>query len=72
VILFSPPLRGATRSLGIRVDDGYYFVHGTTADDTAEAADDDHEDDLWLILTQALTPELYVQVREECLAYCDL
>ncbi|GFZ90496.1 iron-containing redox enzyme family protein [Dyella caseinilytica] len=72
VILFSPPLRAATRALGISVDDGYYFVHGISEDKTAEAADDDHENDLWLILTQALTPDQYTRVQEVCLQYCDL
>uniref|UniRef100_UPI0022554F92 hypothetical protein n=1 Tax=Dyella silvatica TaxID=2992128 RepID=UPI0022554F92 len=72
VILFSPPLREATRALGINVDDGYYFVHGVSADETSDAADDDHEDDLWLILTQALTPDQYMRVQALCLRYCDL
>lgn len=72
VVLFSPPLRVATRALGIDVNDGYYFVHGVSADETAEAADDDHENDLWLILTQALTPEQYIQVETLCLQYCGL
>jgi hypothetical protein len=72
VILFSPPLREATCALGIGVDDGYYFVHGVSEDDTAEAADDDHENDLWLALTQALTPEHYPRVQQLCMRYCDL
>ncbi|MFC5743295.1 hypothetical protein ACFPZD_17170 [Dyella tabacisoli] len=72
VILFSPPLREATRALGIDVNDGYYFVHGISEDETAEAADDDHENDLWLILTQALTPDQYSRVQALCLRYCDL
>ena len=72
VILYSPPLREATRALGIDVDDGYYFVHGVSEDITAEAADDDHENDLWLALTQALTPEHYPRVQSLCLRYCDL
>lgn len=72
VILFSPPLREATRALGIDVNDGYYYVHGVSEDETAEAADDDHENDLWLILTQALTPDQYQRVQLLCLRYCDL
>lgn len=72
VILFSPPLREATRALGLDVSDGYYFVHGISADETAEAADDDHENDLWLILTQALTPDQYSRVQALCLRYCNL
>lgn len=72
VILYSPPLREATRALGIDVSSGYYFVHGVSEDKTAEAADDDHENDLWMALTQAITPDQYVRVRELCLRYCDL
>ncbi|NII75659.1 hypothetical protein FHW84_004270 [Dyella sp. SG562] len=72
VILYSAPLREATRALGIDVDDGYYFVHGVSEDVSAEAADDDHENDLWLALTQALTPEHYPRVQSLCLRYCDL
>ncbi|WP_218156322.1 hypothetical protein [Dyella sp. OK004] len=72
VILFSPPLREATRALGINVNDGYYYVHGISEDASAEAADDDHENDLWLILTQALTPDQYQRVQQICMRYCDL
>lgn len=72
VILFSPPLRKATKALGIDVSDGYYFVHGVSEDETAEAADDDHENDLWLILIQALTPDQYPRVQALCMRYCDL
>jgi len=72
VILFSPPLREATRSLGIGVDDGYYFVQGVSEDASADAADDAHENDLWLILTQALTPDQYQRVQQICMRYCDL
>lgn len=72
VILFSPPLRRATGALGLGVDDGYYYVHGVSDDDTAEAADDDHEDDLWFILTQAITEDQFDHVRRISLEYCDL
>lgn len=72
VVLFSPPLRAATQALNIDVSDGYYFGHGVSTDETAEAADDDHENDLWLILTQALTPDQYACVETLCLQYCGL
>lgn len=72
VILFSPPLREATRAIGIDVTTGYYFVHGVSTDATAEANDDAHEDDLWLILTQALEPRRHDAIRAMCLRYCDL
>jgi hypothetical protein len=50
VILFRPPLREATRALGIDVVSGYYHVHGVSSDAAADAADDNHEDDRWIIL----------------------
>lgn len=72
VILFSPPLRRNTAALGINVDSGYYFVHGTSGDKSANACDDDHEDDLWHVLAQAALPEEHAQIRKACLKYCDL
>ncbi len=60
VILFSPPLRQATKFVNIDVEGGgYYHVHGVSTDETAEAADDDHQDDLWFALAQAITPSDY-------------
>lgn len=72
VVLFSPALRTATKALNIDVSDGYYFVHGVSSDYSAEAADDDHENDLWLVLTQALTPDQQARIETLCLHYCDL
>jgi hypothetical protein len=73
VILYSPPLRRATSAVGIDVEGGgYYHVHGISEDETAEAADDDHEEDLWFILMQACTEEDYDDLEKLCLEYCDL
>lgn len=72
VILFSPPLRRATGAVGLDVEGGYYNVHGTSEDESAEAADDDHEDDLWYVLAQAMTPDRQTEIRAQCLKYCDL
>lgn len=72
VILYSPPLRKATQAVGVNVETGYYYVHGVTTDETAEAADDDHEDDLWLILIQACTPDQHETLWAMCKKYCDL
>jgi len=73
VILYSPPLRRATSAVGIEVEGGgYYHVHGVSEDKTAEAADDDHEEDLWFILMQACTEEDYIRLENLCLEYCDL
>ncbi len=73
VILYSPPLRRATSAVGIEVEGGgYYHVHGVSEDKTAEAADDDHEEDLWFILMQACTEEDYIRLENLCLEYCVL
>ncbi|MFK4051010.1 hypothetical protein [Acinetobacter venetianus] len=72
VILFSPALRQATKAVGFDVDGGYYYVHGVSHDATAEAADDDHEDDLWFVLAQACVESDYAAIRQICLEYCDL
>lgn len=72
VILFSPPLRRNTAALGIRVNEGYYHVHGVSEDKSCNAADDYHENDLWYVLTQAILPADYTKIRTACLEYCDL
>jgi hypothetical protein len=70
--LFASPLRVATQSLGIPVDDGYYAMHGASQGSHIETTSDEHENDLWLVLTQALTPDHYARVQEACLHYCDV
>ncbi|WP_202740232.1 hypothetical protein [Acinetobacter sp. 'aerobic (ED)'] len=72
VILFSPALRQATHAIGCDVNSGYYYVHGVSHDATAEAADDDHEDDLWFVLAQACTEDDYEFITKICFEYCDL
>lgn len=73
VILFSPPLREATKAVGIDVEGGgYYHVHGVSTDEASEAADDDHEDDLWFALAQAITKDDYESLTTLCVEYCDL
>jgi len=72
VILFSPPLRKSVAHLNQDVSQGYYRVHGTTTDGDTDGADDDHENDLWAALTQAITKENYESITSLCLGYCDL
>lgn len=72
VIMFSPPLRNAVQALGFNVQSGYYHVHGVSSDKTADAFDDDHQDDLWYAVTQACVPQEYEQLSKICLEYCDL
>lgn len=72
VVLFSAPLRENTRTVGVTVSSGYYLCHGTSEDLQAKADDDTHEDDLWYILMQALTPSAYDNIAQLCEHYCDL
>ncbi|MGF1536075.1 MAG: hypothetical protein ACFB4J_06265 [Elainellaceae cyanobacterium] len=72
VVLFSAPLRRNAKAVGVTVTSGYYLCHGTSDDLDAEASDDDHEDDLWYVLMQALTPDQYEEIAALCQRYCDL
>lgn len=72
VITFSPALRAATHYFEFDVSSGYYHVHGVSTDAECEAADDDHEDDLWAALVQAITPEQYDMVKGSSVAYLEL
>lgn len=72
VINFSPPLRKNTAMIDVEVNNGYYFVHGTSDQEDTKAYDDDHKDDLWFILTQAFTEDDYNFIEKKCLKYCDL
>lgn len=72
VIIFSPPLKAAVEKEGISVTSGYYNVHGTTYDKESDGADDDHEDDLWASLNQALTPADYDEIERVSNGYLAL
>jgi len=72
VILFSPPLRKSVAKHEHDVSSGYYRVHGTTTDDDTDGADDDHENDLWIALTQSCTPDQQEKILSMCQGYCDL
>jgi hypothetical protein len=72
VIIFSPALRAATSLVGVDVNSGYYYVHGTSQHDNTNAHDDDHEADLWAALNQACTDEVYERLEIAVLAYLDM
>lgn len=72
VVLFSQPLRCALNHANINTEFGYYVVHGTTNDAALNAADDQHEDDLWIALTQAMTPADFNRLSEVANQYCQL
>jgi len=72
VVLYSPPLRKSTAAVGLNVVDGYYHVHGTSDEKDVNAFDDDHEDDLWHIVNQAIVPAQYDEITQKAIKYCDL
>lgn len=72
VIAFSPPLRKSFEQLGFATNKGYYQVHGVTQDIMTQAADDLHEDDLWILLTQALNFYNAAELEQAAIKYCDL
>lgn len=72
VVLFSAPLRENAKTVGVDTSKGYYMVHGASDDDQSEGDDDTHEDDLWYVLMQSLSPDQYANVEAMCEKYCDL
>lgn len=72
VITFSPPLRKSFEQLGFATNQGYYHVHGVTQDTTIQAADDLHEDDLWILLIQAFSFYDEQEFEQAAIKYCDL
>jgi hypothetical protein len=72
VVLFSAPLRENAKVVGIETGTGYYLNHGASDDLQAEADDDTHEDDLWYVLMQAISPTEYARITYLCERYCDL
>lgn len=72
VVLFSAPLRENAKTVGVDTSKGYYMNHGASDDDQAEGDDDTHEDDLWYVLMQALSPDKYEKIEKLCEEYCDL
>jgi hypothetical protein len=73
-VLFSASLRRNAAAVGVNLNSGYYV--GPDTDDNvevkADANDDNHENDLWYVLLQALTSERYEDIEQSCLDYCDL
>ncbi|MBF2719393.1 hypothetical protein IP510_05805 [Psychrobacter sp. NG254] len=71
VIAFSSALKNAVEHLGVDIKDGYYYVHGTTEEDTKSASDDLHENDLWLLLTHSLHLSSVPDLKQAALDYCN-
>ncbi|MDR0237280.1 hypothetical protein [Acinetobacter sp.] len=58
VIKFSEALRNNMSNFNSIYIEGYYACHGLADQDGSTLANDDnHEDDIWTLLTQCLTPE---------------
>lgn len=72
VVLFSAPLRENAKVVGIETGNGYYLNHGASNDVQAEADDDTHEDDLWYVLMQAISPDEHERIADLCECYSDL
>lgn len=72
VVLFSAPLRENAQTVGVDTTKGYYMNHGSSDDEHSEGNDDTHEDDLWYILMQSLSPDKYEKIESLCNEYCDL
>ncbi len=72
VVIFSAPLRENAKVVGIETGKGYYLNHGASDDAQAEADDDTHEDDLWYVLMQAVSPTEYEKITDICERYCHL
>lgn len=71
VIAFSSALKNAVGCLGVDTKNGYYYVHGTTEEDTKNASDDLHENDLWLLLTHSLHLSSVPVLRQSAIDYCN-
>jgi hypothetical protein len=72
VVLFSAPLRNNAQVVGVETGTGYYLNHGASDDDRADANDDTHEDDLWYVLMQAISPHEYARIADLCECYSNL
>ena len=76
---FSPALRKNAEILeSLNLDSGYFYVHGSSEDENTNAADDDHEDNLWHVIAQKLSPKQYkhfesktILVMQKYLNWCD-
>ena len=67
---FSPALRTNSEIFeSLDLNSGYFYVHGSSEDESINAADDDHEDDLWYIAAQGLTPDRYSHFKKRIIFY---
>ncbi|SDQ24766.1 hypothetical protein [Pseudovibrio sp. Tun.PSC04-5.I4] len=70
-MVYSPPMREAARAVGVSVDAGYYNAHGSSSDDETDAEDDEHQNDILVILSQFMMPEDHARAHELAFAFCD-
>ncbi len=69
---FSPALKNnAIIFESIDFKSGYFYVHGSSEDKNLNAADDDHEDDLWYIIAQSLFPNEHKSFENKVLFYME-
>lgn len=71
-LYFSPALRNNAEVFeSIDFSSGYFYVHGSSQDESINAADDDHEDDLWYIATQNLTLEKHKTFEKDIVFFME-
>ena len=68
--------KGTALAAGLDTSDGYHSIH--THDDDGHQIDDDHAEDSWCVVRQALTPERYdeihalvIEMLDVCSTYAD-
>jgi len=69
---FNPALRKNAEIFdSIDFKSGYFHVHGSSEDENLSAADDDHEDDLWYVMAQSLSPDEYNSSEKRIIFYME-
>ena len=58
------------RSENIDTKKGYHSIH--VQHDDGHSVDDDHSEDSWTLVKQALTPERYEEIEAKCEAWLDI
>jgi len=71
VVSFSAALRNAVKAAGFDIQSGYYHVHGVSTDESCNACDDDHEEDLWSALVQGITSDQFEMIMQKAEVYLE-
>lgn len=69
--LFAGPwAKSVGRSTDIDVSKGYHKIH--VEDESGDFLDDEHSEDSWYLFSQAITPELHAEIRENMESWLDV